>query len=261
MHAKSIVFTHMSYGFTAYEDKQARPPGDADAKSVSELKIKTLAKANQSYMQQRLDCRNRLLRANMSLITDFVILIFGPSMLKRIDAASPSVPERMVLRLPVEKSGNIVDVDRALFATQTDMEKAAQELLAEVKQKTGVLREMLAREKKPASQEIDQAAGELKNAELILHRTTQIKQAMKNTHGDRQILLHVVEKGCGQDEGVTIDMLYTLTIPYDLLRQKLAVIEKQLALEKAESATRITEKEQNEVLAQAEAPTQVETSD
>lgn len=236
MTPKSIVFSHIAYGLTGFDDK-ATATDDAECVEKRRLKLAALDDAHTRYTNKRREQRDRLLAANMPMISEFVILLFGLSLLKTIDAAKPHTPERVIIRLPVERAGSVIDLDSVVSATESDMHQTLSEFVRVAQESTVALKALLAGENKDLAA-IQAARQKYEHDNLAATRARQLVDAMATVHGDRQVLLHVFEKGYGQDAGSDIDVLFALTIPYALLRKKNELIKAELAKEeqKAEEA-------------------------
>ncbi len=231
---KSIVFSHIAYGLTGFDDK-ATATDDAECVQKRRLKLEALDDAHTRYMNKRRQQRDRLLAANMPMISEFVILLFGLSLLKAIDAAKPHTPERTIIRLPVERGGCVIDLDSVVSATESDMHQTLAEFVRVAQASIVALKELLAAENKDRAA-IQAARQKYEHDNLAATRARQLVDALATVHGDRQVLLHVFEKGYGQDAGSDIDMLFALTIPYALLRKKNEIIKAELAKEQAAEA-------------------------
>lgn len=227
---KSIVFSHTAYGLSAFEDTAADPVRDPEKYKQKMLRVD---KAHDRYTKKRQDQRRRLLAANMPLVSDFIILLYAAELVRRIDAAKPHVPERLLVRVPVEKCGQVVDVDNIISVTQADILKHLAEAQKIEAESAEALKKLSDSKDSNAIQHANQI---YQNNRLVTTRTNQLAESLATIHGDRQIMLHVVEKGRGQDEAIDVDILYALTIPYALLRQKLAHIRAALEAAAAEQA-------------------------
>ncbi len=230
MHEKSVVASHIMWGYVAFETT-SDGTDVVDPKKNPETATKTAERVHEmqaKYLHKRYEARRNLIRRNIPVIDRFLRMFYCNKLAERMDSAFPHIPERAVLHLPIEKCGVVLDTENSVFEGHSTLIKFIAETKKEIAEKTALSKE------KSGNEQLER---ELVFLEVTLQRSESLLHALKSINPENQILLHLKERGTYQDRGEDIELLYVLNINYDKLREHRdrtkELVEKEEAEEKA----------------------------
>jgi hypothetical protein len=170
------------------------------------------------------------------------------ALVDRMDKAAPNLPPKLMLRVPIEKAGSVIDQDNLMSATigelrerKAELAKEAHTLADELKRLADAAKAADADSKKSAGErDCAHAAAQAKLRETIALKNTlrtveELEAALESVDPETELLLHLVEKGVYQDTGRDIQTMFKVRVPYDTMRKRLADMHKMLAQEADES--------------------------
>ena len=217
---------------------------------VADRKYAAINAANVTYMREKVALRKELIVKRLHDLTNFVMTLQGAHFVERYAAAKPNFPPRAYLRLTIENSGKLIDLDQCVIADERDVAKRiadAKQVVAKLKAQFVQLKKFVdekQRKDKESSGNTDKEAKVDDNAQpapshedldklnalqMMLQDETEllksselILQRLKKCDAESQMLLHVHEIGTYQDRGLAVDMMFAVTIPIERMAQLFA---------------------------------------
>lgn len=254
LHEKSILIAATTNGYKADLNKSDPRFKNLTAEQIEAIKdgyADKLTRAIEDYGKLRIKQREHVLRCNLPKVISLVWSLFARVLIERIDSAKPNIPQRILLRIPVEQCGTFVDVDHNNIVMESELRDDLRVL--EAKQQAAYV--ALSHFKTMTPSEFDaeqQARFDLisKDARYLMplvNKMGLLLEAMEPLVPDREILLHFVDQGQFQDCGIAVDLVLRTQVPYAYLRKMLESITQQ---ERAEAEA--AEKEVPELVPEAQ---------
>jgi len=213
-----------------------------------------LGKAQQRYVDRREQRREAVIRARLPQILEFITMACATSLVRRMDEAAPNLPPKMMLSVPIEKAGSIIDKDGIVGASYRDVQARKAELIKESHEMAAELKKLselaAATDATPvAKAEADAKLRETISLKNALRTVEELEDALTAIDPEREVLLHLCEKGWLQDSGRDIKAFFKIVIPYDAIRKRLGQV--KTALESEDELKKAEEKEADEPAAPA----------
>lgn len=231
---RTAVVHYITWGYSITER--------SDARNMTEDKKKTgltdgereravlaqdrLGKAQKCYIDRREKRREAVIRARMPQILEFITMACATSLVRRMDEAAPNLPPKLMLRVPIEKAGSIIDKDNIMGATYKDVKERKTELVKDSHKLASELKQLSERAGAPDATDTIKMEAEDKLRETIamknaLRTVEDLEAALANVDPEKELLLHIVEKGLMQDSGRDIQAFFKIMVPYDTIRKRL----------------------------------------
>jgi len=217
--------------------KKAGAPSAEERERVIVVQ-RRLGRAQALYARRRQAQRRALMTAQLPRIAEFVLAAFGAALVARRDGAAPNLPPKLMVRVPVEGCGSLIDYDGMQTASLDELRARASELRTEAVALATRLKAATEASERADADDDDRAIAQASTREAMGYQkmlavVADIERALASIDPERQLLLHVVDEGLYQDIGQDVQALYTIDVPYDALRKNVEAVARQLAAEAA----------------------------
>lgn len=229
----SIHIINVAWGFQLVETRNTKLSQKAN-EEVGMAKLKRLNQAHEKFVARRLVVREQALRARAPVVLDFTMRHFGMDLLRRLEQAEPNLPDRYLVRVTVENSGTVVNLDETYGVTHRDVKKFLAEDHAELK------KTLADRDKKKQAGENEESVSlhaEALHISARIQDLQQMEKALAQCDPANDIVIMLYEPGRWIDEGVGVQAMFKSKVPYSLFQSMKPEIEAALKREKEVLAT------------------------
>lgn len=234
LHEKSILIAATTNGYKADLNKSDPQLAHLTAEQLEKIKdgyADKLTRAIEDHGKLRIKQRDHVLRCNLPKVISLIWSLFARVLIERIDNAKPNIPQRILLRVPVEQCGMLVDVDHNNIVMESELRDDLRVL--EAKQQAAYVALSHFKTMKPSEFDAEQQARfdliskDARYLMPLVNKMGVLLDAMEPVVPDREILLHIVDQGQFQDCGIAVDIVLRTQVPYAYLRKMLESITQQ----------------------------------
>ena len=226
LHAKTVQIGAVMHGYNVLKDNKSVEGKTEEEKQQMQKEIaESIAGAVETLQAERIRQREALMRLNMPKIISLVWMVYADVFVHRIDSAAPNLPQRMMLRIPIEKQGSLIDLDEQAMLLQSDIDKQIQELTNEYHETTKKILDMGKdfEAMTPEQRALGNAECErMRLQERVLKKFHLFNKALDPTRPDAEILFQLIDYGQMLDFGTNVDLMMRVAVPYTRLREVIA---------------------------------------
>lgn len=210
-----------------------------------------MLRASQHYEAQRHAQRRTLIGRQLPAVNNLVFVAFSTVLNKRKLAAAPHVPQPLLIKLPIERSGAAADLDASQHIDLPELKALREQKNAKIAELMGpflaagadAAAAVTSNQVKPPGtplsakeEELELMRDRLFSMSAEVAKLDNLIAALSNISPATSVLLLVTERGFYQDVADKIEFLYTLKINYEALQSIIDRVESQKQKEKVAEA-------------------------
>ena len=210
-----------------------------------------MLRASQHYEAQRHAQRRTLIGRQLPAVNNLVFVAFSTVLNKRKLAAAPHVPQPLLIKLPIERSGAAADLDASQHIDLAELKALREQKNAKIAELMGpflaagadTAGAATSNQAKPPGaplsakeEELELMRDRLFSMSAEVAKLDNLIAALNDINPATSVLLLVTERGFYQDVADKIEFLYTLKINYEALQTIVDRVESQKQKEKVAEA-------------------------
>jgi hypothetical protein len=183
----------------------------------------TLVRADDYYSARRHAQRRSLIGRQLPVINNLIFRALSKMLVNRKRQAAPYVPQPLLVIVPVERYGTVVDMDGVQCKDISQIEQALAKCSAKVEQlerEIGDALDAKVSKKTPLDVEkFNEQQSQLWRCKIDKTDFENLIDLLKTTNPNTSILMLVIERGLYQDLGEQIRFCYNLSLNYEALER------------------------------------------
>lgn len=227
-------------------------PSPSLLEKETEAAKEAMLRASQHYEALRHAQRRTLIGRQLPAVNNLVFVAFSTVLNKRKLAAAPHVPQPLLIKLPIERSGAAADLDASQHIDLAELKALREKKNAKIAELMGpflaagadTAGAATSSQAKPPpgaplsakEEELELMRDRLFSMSAEVAKLDNLIAALNDINPATSVLLLVTERGFYQDVADKIEFLYTLKINYEALQSIIDRVESQKQKEKVVEA-------------------------